>query len=206
MSSEDDTILEAARRTSDILGLTGFSLVALSWEKVTNQGRKGAKVVTPHFPVLEDAKLIVSPILQGRVAAEDWGSILAPSLIFYRRLRRSYNIRVLISFLPALLFVLGLLVFGLLFMPHSSDAIVVGFVPGSIALVLLGAYSMLRLGLSLVLKADREAALVIGSLSLINVLRKLESLREHDASQGNDWPEYGDHPSITKRIANLQNP
>ena len=91
-------------------------------------------------------------------------------------------------------------------MPHSCDAIVVGFVPGSIALVLLGAYSMLRLGLSLVLKADREAALVIGSLSLINVFRKLESLREHDASQGNDWPEYGDHPSITKRIANLQSP
>jgi hypothetical protein len=206
LSSEDDTILEAERRTSDMLGLTGFSIVAVSWERVTNQGRKGAKVVTPHFPVLEDAKLIISPILQGRVAAEDWGSILAPSLIFYRRLRRSYNIRVLISFLPALLFVLGLLVFGFLFMPHSSDAIVVGFVPGSIALVLLGAYSMLRLGLSLVLKADREAALVIGSLSLINVLRKLESLREHDASQGNDWPEYGDHPSITRRIANLQNP
>jgi hypothetical protein len=85
LSAEDDTILEAARRTSDILGLTGFSLVALSWEKVTNQGRKGAKVVTPHFPVLEDAKLIISPILQGRVAAEDWGSVLAQSLIFYRR-------------------------------------------------------------------------------------------------------------------------
>jgi hypothetical protein len=205
LSSEDGVILEVARRTSDVLGLGGFYPVAVSWEDVTNQGQKGAKVVTPHFPVFEGAKLIISPILQGRVAAEDWGSILAPSLIFYRRLRRSYNIRVLISFLPALLFVLGLLVFGLLFMPHSSDLIVVGFVPGSIALVLLGAYSMLRLGLSLVLKADREAALIIGSPSLINVLRKLESLREHDASQGHDWPEYGDHPSITKRIANLQN-
>jgi len=189
-----------------MLGLTGFSPTTVSWEHVTHAGRRGAKVVTPHFPVLEDAKLIISPILQGRVAAEDWGTILAPSLIFYRRFRRSYNIGVLISFLPALLFVLGLLVFGFLFMPHSSDAIVVVFVPGSIALVLLGAYSMLRLGLSLVLKADREAALVIGSLSLISVLRKLESLREHDASQGHDWPEYGDHPSITKRIANLQNP
>jgi len=91
LPSEGDTILEAARRTSDILGLTGFSLVAVSWEKVTNQGRKGAKVITPHFPVLEGEKLLISPILQGRLVAEDWGPILAPSLIFYRKLKERFS-------------------------------------------------------------------------------------------------------------------
>jgi hypothetical protein len=199
-------ILEAARRTSDMLGLTGFSLVAVSWERETNQGRKGAKIITPHFPVLEGEKLLISPILQGRLVAEDWGPILAPSLIFYRRLKKSYNIGALIRVLPGLLFFGGFLIFSYLFLPHPSTQLIIGIIVGVIVFIVLGAYSVIRLGRSLVLKADREAALVIGAQSLIEVLRRLETLRELDASRGRDWPEYGDHPSITKRIANLQSP
>jgi hypothetical protein len=206
LSSEDDVILEAARRTGGMLGLSGFSLVAVSWERVTNQGRKGAKVITPHFPVLEGEKLLISPILRGRLAPEDWGSILAPSLIFYRRLKTGYNVGSLIRVVPGLLLFLGFLVFSYIFLPHPSTELIVGIIVGVIVLIVLGAYSIIRLGRSLVLKADRAAALVIGTRPLIEPLRKLETLRELDASRGKDWPEYGDHPSITKRIANLQNP
>ncbi len=206
MSSEDDTILEAARRTSDILGLSGFSPTAVSWQEAMNPGSKGAKVVSPHFPVLQGAKLIISPILQGRVVPEDWGPILAPSLIFHRRLKKGYNIGALIRLLPGLLLFLGFLVYSYLFLPHPSDELVGGIVVGVIVLIVLGAYSVIRLSRSLVLQADREASLVLGTQSLIEVLKKLETLRELDASRGKDWPEYGDHPSITKRIANLQSP
>ncbi|TMI14079.1 hypothetical protein E6H35_05085 [Candidatus Bathyarchaeota archaeon] len=172
---------------------------------MTNQGRKGAKVVTPHFPVFEGARLLISPILQGRLVAEDWGPILAPSLIFHRRLEKDYNIGALIRFLPGILFFIGFLVFSYLFLPHPSIQLVLGLVVGDIVIIALGMYSAIRLSRSLVLKADSEAVLVIGIQALIEVLRKLETLREQDASRGNDWPEYGDHPSITKRIANLQN-
>ena len=205
MSSETETIFEAARRTSDALGLSGFSLTAVSWQEAEHPGSKGARIITPHFPVLEDTTLIISPILHGRVAPEDWGPILAPSLIFYRTLEKGYNIGAVIRVLPALLLFLGFLVFSYLFPRHPSNELVVGVVVGAIVLLALGVYSGIRLGRSLVLKADREAALVIGPQSLVEALRKLEILREHDASRGNDWPEFGDHPSITKRIANLQN-
>ena len=107
--------------------------------------------------------------------------------------------------MPALLLFLGFLVFSYLFLRHPSNELVVGVVVGAIVLLALGVYSGIRLGRSLVLKADREAALVIGPQSLMEALRKLEVLRELDASRGRDWPEFGDHPSITKRIANLQN-
>jgi prepilin signal peptidase PulO-like enzyme (type II secretory pathway) len=206
LSSEAETILEAARRTSDTLGLSGFYPVVVSWQEAEHAGSKAVKIVTPHFPVFEDTTLIISPILQGRVAAEDWGPILAPSFIFQRRLEKSYNIGALIRVLPALLLFVGFLVFSYLSLPRPSSELVVGVVVGAVVLIILGVYSGIQLGRGLVLKADREAALVIGSRSLIDVLRKLEVLREHDASRGNDWPEYGDHPSITKRIANLQNP
>ena len=205
MSSETETILESARRTSDALGLSGFSPTAVSWQEAMNPGSRGVKVVTPHFPVLRGAKLIISSILQGRVVPEDWGPILAPSLIFFRTLEKGYNIGAVIRVLPALLLFLGFLVFSYLFLRHPSNELVVGVVVGAIVLLALGVYSGIRLGRSLVLKADREAALVIGPQSLVEALRKLEILREHDASRGRDWPELDDHPSITKRIANLQN-
>ena len=111
----------------------------------------------------------------------------------------------MIRFLPGILFFIGFLVFSYLFLPHPSIQLVLGLVVGDIVIIALGMYSAIRLSRSLVLKADSEAVLVIGIQALIEVLRKLETLREQDASRGNDWPEYGDHPSITKRIANLQN-
>jgi Zn-dependent protease with chaperone function len=122
------------------------------------------------------------------------------------RLKKSYNIGSLVRFLPGLLLLAGFLLFGYLSLPHPSTELVLGIIVSVVVLISLGFYSVIRLGRSLALKADREASLVVGSQSLIEALKKLEVLREHDASRGNNWPEYGDHPSITKRIANLQNP
>jgi len=187
-----------------MLGLTGSSLVAVSWEKVTNQGRKGAKVVTPHFPVVEREKLLISPILQGRLVAEDWGPILAPSLIFYRKLKRRSTVGTFLRVLPALIILTGFLV-----LPEalaSPAPLIVGLVAAAVVFLILSVYSAIRLDRLLVLEADKEAVKVIGSASLIETLRKLEHLRELDVARGGEWPEYGDHPSITKRIANLQNP
>ena len=204
MSSEDDTILEAARRTGDILGLSGFSLTAVLWQEVDFPGRRGAKVITPHFPVIVGSKLVISEILRGRLAAEDWGPILAPSLIFYRKLKRRSTIGTFLRILPALLILTGFLV-----LPEalaSPVPLIVGLIVAAVVFFVLGVYSAIRLDRLLVLEADKEAAKVIGSVSLIEALRKFEHLRELDAARGGEWPEYGDHPSITKRIASLQNP
>jgi hypothetical protein len=195
-------ILEAARRTSDILGLSGFSPTAVSWQEAMSPGSKGAKVVSPHFPVLQGAKLIISSVLQGRVAPEEWGPILAPSLIFYRKLKRRSTIGTFLRVLPALLILTGFLV-----LPEalaSPAPLIVGLIVAAVVFFILGVYSAIRLDQLLVLEADKEAAKIIGSASLIEALRKLEHLRELDAARGGEWPEYGDHPSITKRIANLQ--
>jgi len=204
LSSEDDTILEAARRTSDILGLSGFSLTAVLWQEVDYPGQRGAKVITPHFPVLVGSKLAISEILRGRLAAEDWSPILAPSLIFYRKLKRRSTIGTLLRILPALLILTGFLV-----LPEalaSPVPLIVGLIVAAMVFFVLGVYSAIRLDRLLVLEADNEAAKVIGSTSLIEALRKFEHFRELDAARGGEWPEYGDHPTIAKRIASLQNP
>jgi hypothetical protein len=185
-----------------MLGLSGFSLAAVSWQEAMSPGSKGAKVVSPHFPVLVGSKLVISAVLRGRLAAEDWGPILAPSLIFYRKLKRRSTIGTFLRVLPALLILTGFLV-----LPEalaSPAPLIVGLIVAAVVFFILGVYSAIRLDQLLVLEADKEAAKIIGSASLIEALRKLEHLRELDAARGGEWPEYGDHPSITKRIANLQ--
>ncbi len=198
MSAEDGAILEAARRTSDLLGLAGFYPTSVSWQSEIGIGR-GTKVVTPHFPELEGSKLIISPILQGRLDSQDWGSILASPLIL-KGLKGFYNIGALIRVSPWLLFLAGFLILSFAY-PRLDSSLIFGFIVADV----LGAYSIIRLGRRLVLEADKEAADALGTASLTEVLRKLEHFRELDAARGGEWPEYGDHPSITKRIANLQN-
>ena len=205
MSSEDGIILEAARQTRDIIGLSRVSPTTVLWQEMDFLG-KGGRAITPHFPVLKlGAYLFISPILQGRVASEDWGPILAPTLIFYGRLKRAYNIGTLIRVLPGFLFLAGFFLFSYLYIPHPDTLLVIGVIVPVLIVIIFGAYSSIRLGRKLVLQADEEAAEALGAASLVDVLRKLEALRERDASIGHEWPEWGDHPTLAKRIANLQN-
>jgi len=80
----------------------------------------------------------------------------------------------------------------------------VGLIVAAVVFFVLVVYRAIRLDRLLVLEADKQAAKVIGSASLIEALRKFERFRELGAARGGEWPEYGDHPSITKRIADLQ--
>jgi len=202
--NDDGAILEIARRTSDRMGLQGSNPARLSWQMMLNPGRRGASPITPHFPVLQGSLLILSEILKGRVTPEEWGPVIASSLVYYRKLRRAYKIGTILRILPGIIFMIAFLAFGFAFFPTPSGVLIGWFIAVVIALIVAGSYSSLRLNRKLVLKADREASEAIGTASLIESLKRLEALRESDTSRGEYWPEYGDHPSILKRIANLE--
>ena len=90
--------------------------------------------------------------------------------------------------------------------PRLDSSLIFGFIVADVILLVLGAYSIIRLGRRLVLEADKEAAEALGTASLTEVLRKLEVLREHDASRGNDWPEYGDNQENSEPTESLRRP
>jgi Zn-dependent protease with chaperone function len=56
--------------------------------------------------------------------------------------------------------------------------------------------------------ADKKAAELVGPQALLDALRKIQSLKQSDEQQDKmsswAWTEYGDAPSIEKRIKNLQ--
>jgi Zn-dependent protease with chaperone function len=85
----------------------------------------------------------------------------------------------------------------------AQPVAIVAFIVLVIALLVLGGYSGLRQGRKLVLEADNQAAEIVGRGVFLRVLEKVESFRQQDLASGKKWLEYGDHPTVQKRIENL---
>jgi Zn-dependent protease with chaperone function len=71
-----------------------------------------------------------------------------------------------------------------------------------------GAYSSLLVSRKFMLLADRKAAEQFGPQALLEVLRKIRSLEQSDEREDKmsawAWTDYGDAPSVEKRIRNIQ--
>lgn len=149
-------------------------------------------------------------MMKGKLEPEEWGPLLASSIVYYERFRRRNSIGALIRFSPMLLAV-G--IFLLLFvypepLPIApAQFIVFGvFVVPSIAF--LSVLWVMRYSRAIGLRADEKAAEVVGREKLLEVLRKLDALRQQDLHMGGreEWIGYGDLPSLEKRLENMQKP
>jgi hypothetical protein len=167
-------------------------------------GTRQASPITPHYPVLDRRQLFLSSILRGRLAPEEWRPLLASSLIFYTKLKERYNLGFLFRMLPAVFLFLGFFALGFVFRPAVDPAVIVGFIIAVVGLASVGAYSGIRLGRKMFLEADNEAAEIVGRLPFLQTLEKLDSLRQLDEEGRKKWMEYGDHPTLRKRIRNQE--
>ena len=166
--------------------------------------------VSPDFPVIISNKVLLNPIMDGKLEPEEWAPLLASSLIFYRRLRGQNNRGALLRFSPMFL-VLGLF---LVLLAAGASSVVpltpVEFVIfGVVVVPVTGIFSLFRVmqfSRSLGLLSDRKAADVVGRDQLLGVLQRLDAFRRQDIQEGRrkDWISYGDLPSLGKRLENVQ--
>ncbi len=216
--SENRNILQLAQELCGQFNLETVSPEKLSWqEEWTNRGRFSqdkygnpiGQRVTPHYPLLFKGSLILNPVLKGRLGVEEWRSLLVSSVIFYGRLKGKMNRRTALLFAPTLsllvFFLVNVLLRGFLL---SGLLPVLALAGVAIATAVAGAYSSLLVSRRLMLVADRTAAESTGPQSLLEVLRKIQRLRESDEKEDKmaawAWTEYGDAPSVEKRIQNLE--
>lgn len=134
--------------------------------------------------------------------------MLASSIVYFKQLGGRNNVGSLIRFSPMLL-ALGIF---LLLYAYSEPLqispvrlIVFGVfvVPG---IGLLSALWVMRYSRAIGLLADKKAAEIVGREKLLEVLRKLDALRQQDFHMGRraDWIGFGDLPSLEKRTENIQ--
>jgi hypothetical protein len=218
--SEDSRILQAGIELCRQLNLENLSPEKLLWQdqfsprgrwSQDRQGNPVGRYVTPHFPLFYKHDLVLRPVMQERLASEEWKPLLASSLIFYGQLRSQVSRRAALLFAPMLalsaILLPGLLIRNSIF---NDLSVVLTFTALIIATGIVGAYSSLLQSRKFMLLADREAAEQFGPQALLSVLQKIQSFKQSDKQEDKmaewAWTEYGDAPSIEKRISNLQKP
>jgi hypothetical protein len=144
--------------------------------------------------------------MMGRLDPEDWRPIIASSMIystgpFHRNLMTQLILKVVLSLvlgigvIDYLLFLWGSILGGLVLTLTLAMALVIG---------ILGAAPITRKGW---LKADDQAAKVLGRESLLNSLSKIDTMGLKDIEQlkSGGWrTRFAGRPSIMARIENLQ--
>jgi len=171
--------------------------------------------VTPDFPVIFKNKILLKPMMKGILEQEEWRPLLASSLIYYEQLREQYNKGGLLRFSPMFLALGIFLTLGAMSLAMGPNSPVpltpLEFVIyGVTAVPAAGIYSVFlatRFSTSLGLMADRKAAEVVGQDKLLQVLQRLDALRQQDIQGGRlkNWIGYGNLPILPKRLENIRN-
>lgn len=164
--------------------------------------------VDPEFPVIVGNKILLKPMLQGKLEMKEWTPLIASSLIYYRQLKRKNSVGFVVRMAPALA-LLGVLFFlaaeGKALPITPVEYILFGVIVVPSALV-IGTLSAIRYSKSLGFIADRRAAEILGKNALLSALLKLDSIKQQDIANGRrgEWVGWGVVPDLTKRIENLQ--
>lgn len=218
-----DRILETARGLYQRLGVEGPPLDVVSWQDMyygrtgqpnrpfsDNFSRSGGsgRLVSPDFPTIIKNKVLLKPMMKGRLEPEEWTPLLASSIIFYKQLRGQNNRGSLLRFSPMLI-VLGIFLALLAMGPGLPITPVEYVIFGVVAIPAIGIISLvwvMQFSKSLGLLADRKAAEVVGREQLLGVLEKISSMRQQDFQDGKrrNWTGYGNTPSLAKRVENLK--
>ena len=168
------------------------------WTQVVQSGRS-IRRIPPDWVFLRRHRLLMPAMMLGRLSVDEWKPIIASSIQFEKRTKRSlWGWTILLSSLPlALLIGIAALVF-------VYSAIWVPFL--YFVLIFPLVYLVNRLAMPYMrrarLKADNESSLTVGKERLLNVLQKIQTTSLD--SQGQVARTGNVYPTISERIMNLQ--
>jgi hypothetical protein len=158
------------------------------------------------FVIVLYGEIILPAQMVGRLTPEEWRPLVASSIIFqYTIIRRQNWAALPLIALPlAGAVALTLVLFGILDPGRSNGLLAITLI-GSVftaTLVLMMPY-LNRWSQGGRLKADREAARIVGKDSMLQSLTRIRNLAQETSSQRR-IRGYGFAPSLNQRIANLQ--
>ena len=197
-SPEEEDIAGVAREVSRRMGVSNFDLKRVSWAGRADRSDECGFV---------DRKfnfLVLPKALMGRLQPEEWGPLIAVSIIRSKSggklARRAGLTRVV---LPASLIGLVLVVVAIIFAKEQWTPLVldVAGLASTVVLTLMYAPE----GKKITLLTDRRAAEVVGRENFLQVLQKIDGMGLKDVERlkaGGLRRRF--RPSITERIDNLQ--
>lgn len=221
--SEDDELWAITRQLCGTLSLDFSIFKGMLWcdflqeartpQKVrvrTFRGRFIGHMLSAHFPVVFDHKVLFREMMRGKLKPDEWRPLICSSLIFFNKLRLKRYLLTVLALLPFLA-TLTIAVIGLLSYSLNGHALVplevniLLFVIFLVSPFFPGAYLLRRFDRGLVLLADRKTSVLLGNEDFLRVLQRIDAMRQSDLLSGkvDEWRDFVFVPSLSRRIANL---
>lgn len=175
----------------------------LRWKPWVLIGRR-ARAIPSDWVFFQGHDLIMPAHMVGKLTVDEWRPLMASSMIYDRRLHRSlWPKTTLLTLLPLLLLVLVFLVAIALELPIIALLYFVFIIPVTILGNRLYNPSLKKARL----RADSEAAALVGKSQLLSVLRKVDGMGLPDVERMKSGVRVkggAGFPNMNERIENLQ--
>ncbi|TMH95129.1 hypothetical protein E6H37_06140 [Candidatus Bathyarchaeota archaeon] len=203
-SPDDPKLLEVASGLGQQLDIVGLNIRDIRWMEWIPAGRSARTVPSDWCTFLRHS-MVMPARMMGKLTVEEWRPLVASSLLFEKKIRRTLR--------------------GRAFLLTGVPLIISLAVPISVAILLQMAwiiflYPILVLPLAYLggrsysrdlkkarLEADTQVSALIGKDSFLNVLKKIDMMGLDDIDRlktGRGGRRLAGLPSITERIENLQ--
>ncbi|TMI10769.1 hypothetical protein E6H35_10745 [Candidatus Bathyarchaeota archaeon] len=203
-SPDDPKLLETAGSLGQQLDIVGLNIRDIRWMEWIPAGRSARSIPSDWCTFLRHS-MVMPARMMGKLTVEEWRPLIASSLMFEKKIRRTLRSRAfLLTGLP-LIVSLALPITAAILL---QMAWIIFLYP---VLVLPLAYLGSRRYSSDLkkarLEADTQTSAVIGKNQLLDVLKKIDNMGLNDIDRlktGRGGPRLAGLPSITERIENLQ--
>ncbi len=204
-SPDDPRLVEITMNLVQQLGIPKLNIKEVSWTNIIPAGR-GVQTIPLDWCFFFRRHAIVMPArMMGKLTAEEWRPLIASSIVFEKKLRRSTDWRWWLHVLLPIFLVLAgsVATFAILKISWISLTLLLLVIP----VVILGNRHYRAYLKKARLEADTDASTLAGKESFLEVLRKIQTMCLGDVEMSNAdvrilWPLA--LPTITERIDNLR--
>jgi hypothetical protein len=193
LNPEDQKLVEVARELCRQLGYYNLNPDAISWRE-----KMGIRALPPEHFFLLKGEITLSSRAMGRLSPEEWRPIFASGLMYYKNLQRNLLVGILKTMIPIVVLMPVVLVFSFRYL--GGSLLIYPIILAMIVVTILAGIRFIMVPRKLWLKADLEAARLVGKESLQESLRRIDQI---DSNRTGKRRRGLSLPSPTDRIENL---
>jgi len=203
-SPDDPSLLEMASSLGQQLDIPGVNLRDIRWMEWTPAGRSARPVPSDWCMFLRHS-MILPARMMGKLTVEEWRPVIASSLVFEKKIKRSMRgATFLLTGMPLIVALGGTIGVAILL---QMSWIIFLYPVILFPLAILGGRRYNADLKKARLEADTRTSAVIGRDPMLSVLKKIDMMGLADIDRlksGRGGRRLASLPSITERIENLQ--
>ena len=203
-SPDDPRLVEMTMSLGQQLEIPKLNVREVRWSNMVPLGRSAVPISSDWCFFFRHA-IVMPARMMGKLTPEEWRPLIASSILFQKQLRRSADRRqALYTLLPTFLLILSSITVVAILMIYWASLVVLLL---TFPLLVVGNRRSRPYLKKAMLEADTKASALTGKESFLEVLRKIDTMRQGDAEMSKTEERSRRRlalPSLVERVDNLQ--